>query len=228
VVGYNVQLVVDTKHHLIFTHAVTNVAPRNMPSPRRRTDSWCRGGNAAGAGLKDYNLGTLGDTIVGALGGIGGGQILTAIRFISYEPALGPLRLPRSGPIPDWLISGGESSGGAPIEPAVDSRHPRRLPPSRCGVEANRADPFGKGGGLIDGELVREFPTPRRLVLRDVAWKRSAMGNHARRILRQLEVHSFLTRPGAWTSINLEGETREPSIPSALDEDAPGGSHEVW
>jgi hypothetical protein len=24
--------------------------------------------------------------------------------------------------------------------------------------EAKRADPFGKGGGLLDGELVREFP----------------------------------------------------------------------
>jgi hypothetical protein len=37
------------------------------------------GGNAAGAGLKDYNLGTLGNTIAGALGGVGGGQILTAL-----------------------------------------------------------------------------------------------------------------------------------------------------
>ena len=37
------------------------------------------GGNAAGTGLKDYNLGMLGNTIAGALGGIGGGQILTAL-----------------------------------------------------------------------------------------------------------------------------------------------------
>jgi hypothetical protein len=37
------------------------------------------GGNAAGAGLKNYDLGTLGNTIAGALGGIGGGQILTAL-----------------------------------------------------------------------------------------------------------------------------------------------------
>src|SRR3974390_569055 len=37
------------------------------------------GGNAAGAGLKDYNLGPLGNTIAGALGGAGGGQILTAL-----------------------------------------------------------------------------------------------------------------------------------------------------
>jgi hypothetical protein len=37
------------------------------------------GGNAAGAGLKNYDLGTLGNTIAGALGGVGGGQILTAL-----------------------------------------------------------------------------------------------------------------------------------------------------
>jgi len=37
------------------------------------------GGNAAGAALKDYNLGNLGNTIAGAIGGVGGGQILQAI-----------------------------------------------------------------------------------------------------------------------------------------------------
>ena len=34
------------------------------------------GGNAAGAALKDYDLGKLGNTIAGAIGGAGGGQIL--------------------------------------------------------------------------------------------------------------------------------------------------------
>jgi hypothetical protein len=37
------------------------------------------GGNAIGAGLKNVNLGTLGNTIVGALGGAGGGTLLTAL-----------------------------------------------------------------------------------------------------------------------------------------------------
>jgi hypothetical protein len=37
------------------------------------------GGNVAGANLKDYNLGQIGNTIAGALGGIGGGQLLTAL-----------------------------------------------------------------------------------------------------------------------------------------------------
>jgi hypothetical protein len=37
------------------------------------------GGNAAGATMKNLNLGTLGNTIAGALGGAGGGSILTAL-----------------------------------------------------------------------------------------------------------------------------------------------------
>src|ERR1700758_473739 len=37
------------------------------------------GGNAVGAALKDYNLGNLGNTIAGAIGGVGGGQILQAL-----------------------------------------------------------------------------------------------------------------------------------------------------
>jgi protein gp37 len=45
-------------------------------------------------------------------------NIPAIIKFISYEPALGPLRLPKDGPVPDWLISGGESGGGArPLNP---------------------------------------------------------------------------------------------------------------
>jgi protein gp37 len=40
------------------------------------------------------------------------------IKFISYEPQLGPLRLPKHGPVPDWLISGGEGGGGVrPLDP---------------------------------------------------------------------------------------------------------------
>jgi len=33
------------------------------------------GGNAVGAASKDVNLGTLGNTIAGAVGGVGGGQL---------------------------------------------------------------------------------------------------------------------------------------------------------
>src|SRR5262245_34841079 len=37
------------------------------------------GGNAAGATMKNFDLGTLGNTIAGALGGAGGGTLLTAL-----------------------------------------------------------------------------------------------------------------------------------------------------
>jgi hypothetical protein len=37
------------------------------------------GGHGAGAALKDYNLGTLGNTIAGAIGGVGGGQLLQVL-----------------------------------------------------------------------------------------------------------------------------------------------------
>ena len=40
-------------------------------------------------------------------------RIPAAVKFISYEPALGSLSLPKSGPVPDWIITGGESGGGA-------------------------------------------------------------------------------------------------------------------
>lgn len=36
-----------------------------------------------------------------------------AVRFISYEPAIGPLRLHNGPEQPDWLICGGESGTGA-------------------------------------------------------------------------------------------------------------------
>jgi len=39
---------------------------------------------------------------------------MNAVRFVSYEPALGPLCLGRTKPQPDWVIVGGESGHGAP------------------------------------------------------------------------------------------------------------------
>lgn len=39
-------------------------------------------------------------------------QVKARVRFVSYEPALGPLRLPEN-PLPDWIICGGESGKDA-------------------------------------------------------------------------------------------------------------------
>ena len=108
-------------------------------------------------------------------------EVAASIAFISYEPAIGPLRMPSQGPYPDWVISGGESGGHArPMNPqwVRDLIHDcRRLGIApfhkQWGAYQNNPlvveqgfsisavrelDKFGKGGGLVDGKLVREFP----------------------------------------------------------------------
>jgi protein gp37 len=106
-----------------------------------------------------------------------------AVRFVSYEPAIGPLRLREEGSQPDWLICGGESGGGArPMNPSwareiiSDCRRHGVAPfMKQWGVYASnpivsedghpeafaqKLDPHGKGGGLVDGRIIREFPRP--------------------------------------------------------------------
>jgi hypothetical protein len=66
------------------------------------------GGNAVGAALKDYNLGSLGNTIAGALGGVGGGQLLLAAMPAIAGSAGGNLDV---GAIISQIVGGG--AGGA-------------------------------------------------------------------------------------------------------------------
>ena len=95
-----------------------------------------------------------------------------ALRFVSYEPALGPLQFD-DGIDPDWLICGGESGRRArPMKPqwARDMRDQcaGRLPfffkqwgswesnplvkeDSLDREKAKTLDPHGKGGSMIDG-----------------------------------------------------------------------------
>lgn len=103
------------------------------------------------------------------------------IWFVSYEPAIGPLRISQDDPKPHWLIIGGESGGGArPMEAEwVDdvladceafgiapffkqwgnyANNPLTGSPSMTRSEQKQTDPFGKGGGLVAGALVRDFP----------------------------------------------------------------------
>ncbi len=111
-------------------------------------------------------------------------SIPAAIRFISYEPAIGPVRLKPVGPQPDWLISGGESGHGArPVNPqwvrdvfldcerhGVAAFHkqwgsyrnnPLCLEQRLSPKEVQIIDAFGKGGGLLDGKLYRSTPSSR-------------------------------------------------------------------
>ncbi|SIQ24800.1 protein gp37 [Rhizobium sp. RU35A] len=111
-------------------------------------------------------------------------DIPAAVWFVSYEPAIGPLRLSESDPKPDWLISGGESGHGArPMmaqwarDIVADCRKFGVAPfHKQWGAATNNPlvqeqglpaslvkelDQFGKGGGLLDGELIREFPAEK-------------------------------------------------------------------
>jgi len=106
------------------------------------------------------------------------------VRFISYEPAIGPLSLASAKIKPDWLIVGGESGGHSrPIGPEWVRKivaecqafgvapfmkqwgaykcNPLVMEDRLSLVEAKVRDPHGKGGGLLDGNLVRRFPEPR-------------------------------------------------------------------
>jgi protein gp37 len=106
-----------------------------------------------------------------------------AVRFVSYEPAIGALRLWENGQQPDWLICGGESGGRArPLNPSwvreiISDCRRRGVAPfmkqwgtyasnpivsegGRSEACAQELDPYGKGGGLVEGQIIREFPVP--------------------------------------------------------------------
>jgi len=109
------------------------------------------------------------------------------IRFISYEPAIGPLgRLDIEGRTPDWVIIGGESGvrsdlirltdpqwardaikecrrvGAAPFlkQWGTYKNNPYVVEQLLTQEEAMVFDPpeNGKGGGKLDGSFWREFP----------------------------------------------------------------------
>ena len=78
------------------------------------------------------------------------------IRFISYEPAIGPLRLHNGPDQPDWLICGGESGPGARFMLpawAVDIRNDCE----RAGVNFFMKQMTGKKP-IPDYLMRREFP----------------------------------------------------------------------
>jgi protein gp37 len=110
------------------------------------------------------------------------------VKFVSYEPALGPLgTIEVQGETPDWIIIGGESGVRAdfarPTQPqwARDaiaecrrhsvapflkqwgsySNNPLVIEDGLTIEEAMQVDPpaNGKGGGKLDGEIWREFPS---------------------------------------------------------------------
>lgn len=90
--------------------------------------------------------------------------IPAAVRFISYEPALGPLdRLNLAGI--DWVIYGGESGVGF----RTDNQAWARTMRDKCktyGVSFFYKQTAGRWPATeptLDGEKIEEYPTPRRV-----------------------------------------------------------------
>jgi hypothetical protein len=72
------------------------------------------GGNAAAAGMKNVSLGTAGNTIAGAIGGLGGGQLIGLLLPALAGGADGGLDF---GAIVGQLVAGG--AGGAILTAVV-------------------------------------------------------------------------------------------------------------
>ena len=109
-------------------------------------------------------------------------KVHSTVKFVSYEPAIGPLRLQVDGGHPDWLISGGESGGRARkmnpqwardiisdcrrlgVAPfhkqwGTYASNPLVFERGLTPQKARERDAEGKGGGLLDGHIIREFPS---------------------------------------------------------------------
>jgi protein gp37 len=87
-------------------------------------------------------------------------DIPAAVRFCSYEPAIGPLRLGTL--VPDWVICGGESGGGA-----------RYMEPQwAADIKADCAE---RGVAFFMKQMTAKKPIPPSLLLREFpqgeAWR---------------------------------------------------------
>lgn len=90
-------------------------------------------------------------------------QIPAAVRFVSYEPALGPLdKLDLTGI--DWLIVGGESGPGyRPMDLQWGRDMRDRCRGSGVAFFWKQSSAYRtEMGTTLDGETIKEYPTPRR------------------------------------------------------------------
>lgn len=90
-------------------------------------------------------------------------RLPAAVRFISYEPALGPIDFNFDEALhPDWVIYGGESGPG--FRPAkMDWARSARDQCKAAGVAFFHKQSSGyrtEMGIELDGNIVREYPTP--------------------------------------------------------------------
>ena len=97
-------------------------------------------------------------------------QVKAAVRWLSCEPLLGPIRLSHASEI-DWVVVGGESKGGRPMEKkwAVSLREQCRKSDipfffkqwGDFNEEGVRQKEKKEGGATLDGRIYHEYPKPR-------------------------------------------------------------------
>jgi len=88
-------------------------------------------------------------------------EVPAVVRFVSYEPALGPLDDLDLGGI-DWVICGGES-GPKYRAMSLDWAHTMRRKCAEAGVAfffKQSSAPRTEMGIMLDGEIVRAYPAP--------------------------------------------------------------------
>lgn len=86
-------------------------------------------------------------------------EVQARVRFISYEPALGPLHIYANEPRPDWIICGGESGSKRRM---MDPNWARSVRDACAdfGVAFFMKQMTGKTP-IPDDLLIRQFPQPR-------------------------------------------------------------------
>lgn len=97
-------------------------------------------------------------------------QVKAAVRWLSCEPLLGPIRLSHTAEI-DWVVVGGESKGGRPMkkEWATSLRDQCKKADiayffKQWGDFSEEGAPQREkkeGGAKLDGRIHHEYPTPR-------------------------------------------------------------------
>ena len=92
-------------------------------------------------------------------------EIPAAVRFVSYEPALGPLAEHIDLSACDWMIFGGESGPGYRQQDTQWARDMKAAcTKSGTAFFYKQSAAFRTEMGIeLDGQIVRKFPKPRRL-----------------------------------------------------------------
>ncbi len=96
-------------------------------------------------------------------------QVKAAVRWLSCEPLLGPIRLSKTADI-DWVVVGGESKGGRPMDKKWAASLRDQCKKAKIPFFFKQWGDFNEegapqkekkdGGAKLDGKIHQEYPTP--------------------------------------------------------------------